>query len=409
MTIALQAVSAESSESHPFSLFQGDFVSRAFAALGMGTYGAKDLLKRSLFLISITWVPLAILAIASEVHWIQPPGQNFFVDFAAYGQLLLGLPMFLVAERLIDAHTARAARYFVSTGVIGAGNAPRLQRLNGYVIRLRTSWWPEIICITLGYALTSAWMIPELHNDRETWHALGPVGDWQSLTAPGWFLFLFVGPLTTYWWLRWSWKIGIWSWYLYHLSRFRLQLVASHPDRTGGIGFLSDTQTKFGFVILAYGCSYVAPTILYKLVFEGATFAVLSVWGYAAGFVIGAPLLFTLPLFMFTAQLYRAKQRALETLHERSMERAQAFEQKWMKACSSGNYELMSGNDLAGLNALNQAQDHIAKMRVVPFDMRSFSELVGAALGPLIPLLPYVIDLPEPWLKAIQEGKKLLH
>jgi hypothetical protein len=41
--------------------------------------------------------------------------------------------------------------------------------------------------------------------------------------------------------------------------------------------------------------------------------------------------------------------------------------------------------------------------------MRSFSELVGAALGPLIPLLPYVIELPEPWLKAIQEGKKLLH
>ncbi|MBX3235850.1 MAG: hypothetical protein KF814_06840 [Nitrospiraceae bacterium] len=32
-----------------------------------------------------------------------------------------------------------------------------------------------------------------------------------------------------------------------------------------------------------------------------------------------------------------------------------------------------------------------------------------AALGPLIPLLPYVIDLPEPWLRAIQEGKKLLH
>jgi hypothetical protein len=221
--------------------------------------------------------------------------------------------------------------------------------------------------------------------------------------------FVFVGPLTTYWWLRWSWKIGIWSWYLYRLSRLRLNLVASHPDKTGGIGFLSDAQTKFGLVILAYGFSNVAPTIGYKLAFEGATMSVVSVWGYAASFVIGAPLLFTIPLFMFTAQLYQAKSRAMELFQERSMERALAFEQKWLKACSSGSYELMSGSDLAGLNALNQVYDHIHAMRVVPFDLRSFSELVGSALGPMVPLLPYLVDLPEPWLRAIEEGKKLLH
>ncbi len=90
------------------------------------------------------------------------------------------------------------------------------------------------------------------------------------------------------------------------------------------------------------------------------------------------------------------------------MDRAQAFEEKWLKACSSGNYELMSGNDLVGLNALNQVYEHIHKMRVVPFDLRSFSELIGSALGPLMPLLPYIVDIPQPWLKAIEEGKKLL-
>jgi hypothetical protein len=112
---------------------------------------------------------------------------------------------------------------------------------------------------------------------------------------------------------------------------------------------------------------------------------------------------------MFTKQLYQAKARAMEMFQERSMERAKVFEQKWLNACSSGNYELMSGSDLAGLNALNQVYDHIHKMRVVPFDLRSFSELVGSALGPMVPLLPYLVELPEPWLKAIEEGRKLLH
>lgn len=408
MTTVFQSVHAEFSESHPFSLFEDDLVSRVFAALGMGSYRAKDLVKRSLLLIAVTWIPLALLAIVAEVHWIQPPGQNFFLDFAAYGQLLIGLPMFLIAERVIDGQTRDAARCFLTTGVVEVGDAVRLFHLNGRVEQLRKRMEPELVCIALAYGVTAAWMIPEMQNDRNTWHAMDPINRWQSLTCPGLYLFAVVGPLTTYWWLRWSWKIGIWSWYLYRLSRLRLNLVASHPDKTGGIGFLSDAQTKFGLVILAYGISYVAPTILYKLKFEAATFAVLSVWGYAASFVVGAPLLFTLPLFMFTKQLYQAKSRGLEAFQERSMERAKAFEEKWLKACSSGNYELMSGSDLAGLNALNQVYDHIHKMRVVPFDLRSFSELVGSALGPMIPLVPYIVELPEPWLKAIEEGRKFL-
>lgn len=404
----LQSIHSEYPDTIPFSLFEGDLVTRIFQRLGMGSYRATDLVKRSLCLIVLTWGVLAALAVWSNVHWTQGPGKNVFLDFAAYGQLLLGLPMFLVAERVIDWQTREAARGFVTTGVVEPGDAVRLVRINWKLKQARHQVWPDVLCIIAGYALTAAWMIPEMYNDRLTWHAMVQSGDHQVLTGPGVWELICVGPLTTYWWLRWSVKVLLWTWYLYQVSRLRLNLVPSHPDRTGGIGFLSDTQTKFGWVILAYGVSYVAPTILYKLKFEGATMYVLSIWGYAASFAIGAPLLFTLPLFMFTRQLFQAKARALEVLQERSMERAKAFEEKWLKACSSGHYELMSGSDLAGLNALNQVYDHIHKMRVVPFDLRSFSELVGSALGPLVPLLPYLVDLPEPWLKVIEEGKKLL-
>ncbi|MBX3348339.1 MAG: hypothetical protein KF747_06290 [Nitrospira sp.] len=442
----LQSAHAELSESIPFSLFEGDFLTRVFQRLGMGSYRTIDLVKRSLLLISITWVPLAILAVAAELHWIQPPGQNFFMDFAAYGQMLLSLPIFLIAERVIDRQTREASRCFITAGVVEAEDAARSVRINQRLKQLRHSIWPDLGCIALGYVLTASWMVPEMLNDRDTWHAMGPIfhlppstcdnlgnciqepsapltwSMWlqvialgpfttyevfrespQPLTWPGLYEFLIAGPLTTYWWLRWVVKIGFWIWYLYQISNLRLNLVASHPDKTGGIGFLSDAQTKFGLVILAFGVSFVAPTLLYKLKFEGATIAVWAVWGSAAGFVVGAPFFFTSPLFMFTRQLYHAKTHALEILQERSMERAKAFEEKWLNACSSGKYEVMSGNDLSGLDALNRVYDHIHKMRVVPLDLRSFSELVWSALGPMIPLLPYVIDLPEPVLKAIEK------
>lgn len=399
----LQAAHKEFSDSIPFSLFEGDFLTRLFQRMGMGSYRTGHLAMRALCLVLLTWGVLAGLSIWAGVHWTQDKGKNFFFDFAAYGQLLLGLPMFLIAERVIDFQTREAARCFLTTGVVEPGDAVRLLRINWRLRELRQSSWPDVLCLVTGYALTAAWMIPEMYNDRVTWHAMVRLGGHQILTAPGIWEFIVVGPLTTYWWLRWAVKVWLWTWYLYQVSQLRLNLVPSHPDSTGGLGFLSDAQTKFGWVILAYGMSYVAPTILYKVKFEEASMFVLANWGYAAGFVIGAPLLFTLPLFMFTRQLFHAKSHALEVLQERSMERAKAFEEKWLKACSSGNYELMSGSDLAGLNALNQVYDHIHKMRVVPFDLRSFGELVGSALGPMIPLLPYVIDLPEPWLKALEK------
>ena len=69
--------------------------------MGMGSYRICDLFKRSLFLISLTWAPLALLAIVDNIHWIQSPGQNFFLDFTGYGQFIL----FLIAERISEAQT----------------------------------------------------------------------------------------------------------------------------------------------------------------------------------------------------------------------------------------------------------------------------------------------------------------
>ena len=36
-----------------------------------------------------------------------------------------------------------------------------------------------------AYAVTASWMIPEMYNERLTWHAMIQSGDHQLLTAPG--------------------------------------------------------------------------------------------------------------------------------------------------------------------------------------------------------------------------------
>ena len=53
----LQSAHSEFPDTIPFSLFEGDLVTRIFQRLGMGSYRVWDLVKRSLYLSAITWIP----------------------------------------------------------------------------------------------------------------------------------------------------------------------------------------------------------------------------------------------------------------------------------------------------------------------------------------------------------------
>jgi hypothetical protein len=390
-----------------FSLFEGDLVNRLFSSIGTGTRRPRHLIARSLMLVGLTWVPLAVLALIGDVGK-GPGGANFFKDVAAYMQFLLGLPLFVIAERIVSVHTRDAAIQFVSTGVIRYQDALRLDEFHRKAERWRRSVLPDLVCVYIAYFLSFMTLMPMLDDGTNTWHAyVSNPGIHEGISAAGWWEFFIALPLLNYWWLRWIWKIALWSWYLFRISRFHLRLIASHPDRTGGIGFLSDVQSRFGLAILAYGVTNVAATVAYKVAFEGATLALQSVWGPLVGFVIGAPLLFTLPLFMFTKQLPRTKKRALDRYHRKAVGYAIAFERKWLHAPSGGQDEALGEARLVGLNTLNAVYDHVYRMRVVPFDARSFLELTAQTLGSLVPLLPY-LGVSEPNLKLMEGVFKVM-
>ena len=391
-----------------FSLFEGDLANRVFSRLHLNGRRARGVLGRILVLVLITYVPMALLAWYEQLGFSRPPAENFFYDIAAYAQFLIGLPLFVVAESIISVHTREAAKRFNHSGILSELDSEALAGFSAKLEQWRKDPRPEAFSIMFAFVLSLITLTPLLSDDKATWHALGPL-EHQSFSATAVWAICVSLPVLNYCWIRWIWKIALWTAYLYQVSRCQLLLVASHPDRTGGIGFLSEVQSKFGLLILAYGVSNVLATVSYELIIQKMTIDVMTVWGPIVSFVVGAPLIFTIPLFLFTKQLYRTKKRAIEIYQDRAMERARAFERHWLKACEEGNLDIMAGGELAGMNNLTTVFDRIHHMRVVPFDLRSFSELVGAAIGPILPLLPYLHLIPEPILKAIEESLKLLH
>lgn len=390
-----------------FSLFEGDLLSRLFSRIGIGARKPSHLFIRVLCFWALTYAPMAILAAVEGLDGTRPPSQNFFYDIAAYAIFFVSTPLFIIAERIISTSTRGAAQRFANHGVLRDSDASELDSLHRALETARKKDLPEVVCLVFAYIFSYYAIYTQCFDLHQTWHAVGPPHN-QSLTLAGIWCTGIALPVANYLWLRWVWKSMLWYWYLFKISQFPLQLVATHPDRTGGIGFLSEVQSNFGILILAYGIGNVAAVTAYKLTIEQSSIDVLPVWAGIVGFVLGAPTLFLAPLFFFTKQLARCKRRAVERFEERAMERAAMFEKKWLNAVESGVLAEMGGSDLAGLNNLNNVFDRIQKMRVVPFDLRSIGDLFASAVAPMLPLLPYLNVLPEPIVKMIEQTLKLL-
>ena len=376
----------------PFSLFQGDLLNRGFGVIGLGSYRPLHVALRCLALVGATWVPMAVLAAVQGLVSAQVEARNFFADYAAYGQFLLAVPLFVVAERIVARNTREAARSFVSSGVIGPEDAARLGPVHRRLRRLRLARGPEIATIGLAFALSFFTIGPEMLGvgPAVTWHsgagtpAIRTLG---GLTFAGAWLMFVALPILNYTWLRLAWKVVIWTDCLYQMSRFRLRLVASHPDLTGGLGFVSEVQAKWALVIFAYGISNVAAVIAYKVGIEGASLSLMPVWAPAVLFVLIAPALFTLPLLMFTKPLSRAKRRALAAYREHARRHAADVDSRWLDTRITGTPPL---TDVADLNNVAVMYNRARQMRVVPFDLRSFGQLVGSTVGSIATALPIV-------------------
>jgi hypothetical protein len=372
-------------------LFEGDTLQFVYAQLGLSNDARFYLVKRCLAAVTLTWVPLAVLALRQGLVGGGISATNFFADFAAYAQFLLAMPLFMLAEAIIESSTREAARQFLTCGIVKPEDVPQVYSVHATIQRARQSYWPDVACALIGYALSLAILVPIFSaHPMPEWHAQG-IAQSRRLTAAGVWEFFVALPLLNYTWLRFIWKIILWIFYLYRVSRLQLDLHATHPDLTGGIGFISEAQGRFAIYILAYGISNIAATVGYEVAILHYDFSVVSVVSPIVGFIIGAPLLFTLPLFMFTKQLARSKKRALAIYRQRVTEHSRRLENRWLMGNDDpqpeqGTQEEM--RELAEFTTLGTMFSRIEQMRVIPLDLRSLGQLVGSTLGSIATLLP---------------------
>ena len=191
--------------------------------------------------------------------------------------------------------------------------------------------------------------------------------------------------------LRWYLRLVIWYVLLWRISRLKLRLVPTHPDRAGGIGFLGTTWQASGLIGLAQS-ALLSSLMASRIHFEGQSLMSFKVSIAAlAGFFLLAILG---PLKMFTPRLFRTKRKGLMDYGTLATNYVACFEKEWAGGGSKGD-AILGSPDIQSLADLGSSYALVREMRLVPFGLDDVVPLAGIAVSPILPLLLTVMPLDE--------------
>jgi len=272
---------------------------------------------------AVTWLPLAILS-AMHVHAASSVDTSFWRDFALHGRCLITVPLLILADRLCVPRLWWIASHFTKAGLIGdlerfhaaTATARRAFESRKALIVLAVAAWVAAVAITRSYPDAS---LPAWYRAVE---GAGPY------SAAGWWHLLVSLPVALLLAFVWLWRLCVWTRLLLRVARCRLQLVAAHPDRSGGLGFLGTSLSAFAPI--AFGFSTIAASREAAVILGHR--AVLSEHLYInVGFAVLCMVLIVLPLCAFTPVLMEGSRRGALAYSILAHQMGQEFERRWLK------------------------------------------------------------------------------
>jgi hypothetical protein len=342
------------------------------------------------FSILVTWVPLLALSAAEGVAAGNRVRLPFLYDFAAYARFLVAIPLLILAEGLIERRVMEAVKHFIQARLIPEVEFPRFEAALEGSKALRDSIVAEAVLL----ALTAASILVssrEFPFEFSTWRSF--VSDSAHLrTLTGWwYLVVGVGLFQFLVW-RWLWRLLIWYWFLWKVSRLDLRLIPTHPDRSAGLGFVGDTQRVFWTI--AFACSTTFAGILANEIVYGGI-ALKSYQFPIAGYAMAVLLLFLAPLLMFTPRLIEAKEKSLREYGALAIAHHQMFDRKWVQGENPGGDAVLGTPEISSLADLGSAYEILARMKSAPFDPADAIVLLLATLIPMTPLVLTIMPIDD--------------
>jgi hypothetical protein len=372
---------------YAFPFWTGGAIQPVFRRFHLTDDALALLGRRELVLTAVAWLPLFILSALDGRAWTGAH-VPFLFDLDVQARLLVALPLLLAGEVAVNQRMPEAVYEFVENRIIVGPAKAGFEAAIKSALAMSRSAFVEIIVVALAFSSVLGSRSIESLNGATTWLGYSPAGS-TTLTAAGWWYLLISRPLFRIVTFRWYLKLFVWAWFLWRVSRLELQITPAHPDRRGGLGFLSVLNNAFAPFLFAHG-TMLAGRIANGVIHNGRALSQYQ----AEMIVLPVAVLFLVlgPELAFTSNLWRAKRRGLlayGTLGERYV---REFEYKWLRTEQTTSDALLGSPDIQSLADLYNGFEVIRGMRVVPPTRETVLGLAAVTLLPLAPLPLTVIS-----------------
>ena len=375
-----------------FSLVLGGPLYQLWRRTGLAGDELGLLRRRILVLTAVAWLPLLVLSVAAGTAWNDAGALPFLDDIGVQTRLLIAMPLLILAEVLVHRRLRPVVLQFTQRALVPDSARSRFDEALDSAMRLRNAVWAEAGIVALVYVVSVGflWRTP-ITLDVASWH--DRVAGGASTRSPaGWWLDCVSLPLFQVLLLRWYFRLFIWARFLYQVSRIKLALMPVHPDRCGGLGFLTGSAYAFVPLMLAHG-AVSAGLIANRILHTGARLPEFKfeLVGLAAAMVLAV----LGPLLPFSRQLERARRAGLGAYGVLAQRYTREFADKWLGGREAAGEPLLGTADIQSLADLGASYDLVARMRWVPFTARTVVDLSVFTLLPALPLTLTMISVED--------------
>ena len=348
--------------------------------------------QRIVFISLFAWLPLLLLSALEGNLLGKGEAVAFLMDMEVHLRFLVAVPLLIAAELVVHQRLLGIGQAFLGRNLIPEAAADQFNDAIGAAFRLRNSVLAELLLIVLVYGVGV--LIVWRHYtalQAATWYST-PSGGSSTLSMAGiWYGYVSL-PLFQFLLIRWYFRLFIWTRFLWHVSRIKLSLVSTHPDRVGGLGFLSNTVYAFALLLVAHGVM-LAANLGNRIFFLRAALPEFKM-------EIGVMVVFLLgvvfgPLLVFAPQLAQAKRKGLNEYGALAGRYVREFDTKWLRGGAPLDEPLVGSADIQSLADLANSFEVVRGMRLAPITRDAIVQLAAAILIPIVPLALTMMPLEE--------------
>jgi hypothetical protein len=347
--------------------------------------------RRALLLAMICWLPIIVLTTGHSAVTHTDTVTSVFWQVGLHVRCLVAVPLLILAEAFCVPQINAIVRHFVDSGIVSERDHPRIEDAVLSTRELLQSSTAELVVIGLAYVIALATMLSYPPDQLPAWAAPDVVTPRYSLA--GWWYLLVSLPVLLILIFGWAWRLIVWTRLLWLISRLDLRLVASHPDKCGGLSFVGHSVRAFAIVVLAIAAIVAGRSA--SLVLAGSALPTSSVY-LNAGMMLTVVAVFVAPVFVFTSNLARLWRRGTFEYGALVGRVGSRFEGKWLDV-RNVDQSVLEKPDFSATADLYGVVANVHAIRFVPIDLKDLVPLATAVVLPFVPVVLLAVPIEVLW------------